>query len=148
MFPAIVAEYVKPGQVKIDFRGLAFIGPDSEKALRIALAAGFQNKLWHVVELFYAEPGRGELRLGDRRARSTRSWPRSRARRRQGEGRREDSCRDEGDRRRSKPRRQALQVQGTPWFFIGFGLNQPYAFQPTSLTPGSFRPALDDALQG
>ena len=41
VFPAIVDEYVKPGNVKIDFRGLAFLGPDSEKALRIVFASGF-----------------------------------------------------------------------------------------------------------
>ena len=56
-FPAIVDEYVRPGRVKIDFRGLAFLGPDSLKALRIAVAAGFQNKLWEVVGLFYENQG-------------------------------------------------------------------------------------------
>ena len=38
-FPAIVNEYVRPGRIKIDFRGLAFLGPDSLKALKIAVAA-------------------------------------------------------------------------------------------------------------
>ena len=47
-FPAIVEEYVKPGRVKIDFRGLAFLGADSDKALRIVIASGFQNKLWEI----------------------------------------------------------------------------------------------------
>ena len=56
-FPAIVDEYVRPGLVKIDFRGLAFLGPDSDKALRIAVASGFQNKLWQVVGLFYEKQG-------------------------------------------------------------------------------------------
>ena len=56
-FPAVVNEYVKPGRLQLDFRGLAFLGPDSEKALRIALAAGKQNKLWDVVGLFYANQG-------------------------------------------------------------------------------------------
>ena len=56
-FPAIVNEYVRPGRLKIDFRGLAFLGPDSLKALRIAVAAGFQNKLWQVVGLFYENQG-------------------------------------------------------------------------------------------
>ena len=39
-FPAIVNEYVRTGRIKLDFRGLAFLGPDSQKALRIAIAAG------------------------------------------------------------------------------------------------------------
>ena len=48
---------MKPGRLQLDFRGLAFLGPDSEKALRIALAAGKQNKLWDVVGLFYEDQG-------------------------------------------------------------------------------------------
>ena len=56
-FPAIVNEYVRTGRIKIDFRGLAFLGPDSLKALKIAMAAGLQNKLWQVVGLFYANQG-------------------------------------------------------------------------------------------
>ena len=48
-FPAIVNEYVRPGRLKIDFRGLSFLGPDSVKALKIVMAAGLQNKLWQVV---------------------------------------------------------------------------------------------------
>jgi len=39
-------------------------------------------------------------------------------------------------------------VQGTPWFFIAIGDEEPYAIQPTTLTPDAFRPALDDALSG
>ena len=56
-FPAIVNEYVRTGRIKIDFRGLAFLGPDSLKALKIAMAAGLQNKLWQVVGLFYENQG-------------------------------------------------------------------------------------------
>ena len=57
-FPTIVREYVRTGRVQLDFRGLAFLGPDSETALRTAIAAGSQNKLWDVVGLFYAEQGK------------------------------------------------------------------------------------------
>ena len=42
----------------------------------------------------------------------------------------------------------ALQVPGTPSFFLGIGVNQPYEIQPQALTPSEFRPALDDALNG
>ena len=55
--PALVEEYVRAGRLRIEFRGLAFIGPDSEAALRTALAAGRQDRLWHAVELFYANQG-------------------------------------------------------------------------------------------
>ena len=56
-FPTIVDEYVRTGKVRVVFRGLSFLGPDSEKALRAALAAGRQNRLWDVVHALYADQG-------------------------------------------------------------------------------------------
>jgi protein-disulfide isomerase len=56
-FPDLVADYVRPGKLRIEFRGLTFIGPDSEKALRAALSAGEQDQLWHTVELLYQNQG-------------------------------------------------------------------------------------------
>ena len=55
--PALVEDYVRAGKLRIEFRGLAFVGPDSDTALRTALAAGRQDRLWHVVELLYANQG-------------------------------------------------------------------------------------------
>jgi protein-disulfide isomerase len=55
--PVLVRDYVRPGKVRIVFRGLSFIGPDSEEALRFALAAGEQRKLWNVVDLLYENQG-------------------------------------------------------------------------------------------
>jgi protein-disulfide isomerase len=56
-FPTIVADYVRSGEVRIVFRGLSFLGPDSEKALRAALAAGRQDRLWDVVHALYVNQG-------------------------------------------------------------------------------------------
>jgi protein-disulfide isomerase len=56
-FPEIVRDYVRPGKVRMVFNGLTFIGPDSEQALRYAYAAGLQGKLWHTVDLLYANQG-------------------------------------------------------------------------------------------
>jgi protein-disulfide isomerase len=56
-FPDLLDEYVRPGKLRIEFRGLHFIGPDSEQALRAALAAGDQDRLWNVVELLYQNQG-------------------------------------------------------------------------------------------
>ncbi len=55
--PLLVRTYVRTGRMRIVFRGLAFIGPDSETALRTALAAGSQGRFWHVVELLYENQG-------------------------------------------------------------------------------------------
>lgn len=57
VFPQIVNKYVKPGKVKIVWRNLTFIGPDSVTAARAALAAGQQNRLWDFVDLFYKNQG-------------------------------------------------------------------------------------------
>jgi protein-disulfide isomerase len=54
VLPAIVDDYVRAGKVRLVFRGLAFLGPDSVKALRAALAAGEQDRLWDVVHDLYA----------------------------------------------------------------------------------------------
>jgi protein-disulfide isomerase len=94
--PSIVDEYVRTGRVNVEWRGLGFIGPDSEKALRIALAAGKQNKQLQQIQ---AEA-------------------------------------------------EQSSVQGTPTFFVRNGVSQPYQVTVASLTPGAFRPILNDALGG
>jgi protein-disulfide isomerase len=50
-FPEIVQDYVRTPRVRLVFGGLSFLGPDSEQALRYALAAGDQGKLWNAVHL-------------------------------------------------------------------------------------------------
>lgn len=55
-FPT-VAEYVRAGKVRIVFRGLAFIGPESETALRAVLAAGEQDALWDVLHGLFLRQG-------------------------------------------------------------------------------------------
>lgn len=49
--------YVRPGKLRIEFRGLRFLGSDSERALRAALAAGRQGGFWNVVDLLYLNQG-------------------------------------------------------------------------------------------
>jgi protein-disulfide isomerase len=55
--PGIVNEYVRTGKVRIVFNGMAFVGADSETALRTALAAGRQNRFWNVLELLFENQG-------------------------------------------------------------------------------------------
>jgi protein-disulfide isomerase len=52
--PVLVRDYVRGGKLRIVFKGLAFIGPDSEKALRTAIAAGREDHLWELVHGLYA----------------------------------------------------------------------------------------------
>ena len=55
--PTLIEDYVKPGKLRIVFNGLAFIGEDSDSALRTAIAAGRQNHLWDVVHALYVHQG-------------------------------------------------------------------------------------------
>jgi protein-disulfide isomerase len=55
--PALVSRYVLSGKVRIEFRGLAFLGPDSERGLRAVLAAGRQGRGWQMLTGLYARQG-------------------------------------------------------------------------------------------
>ncbi len=55
--PTIIREYVRTGDVQIAFRGIAFIGSDSQKALRAVVAAGAQNRAWNMIDLLYQNQG-------------------------------------------------------------------------------------------
>jgi protein-disulfide isomerase len=57
VLPAIVADYVRSGKVKLVFRNVAFISQDSNTAALMAAAAGRQDKLWEFVDIFYANQG-------------------------------------------------------------------------------------------
>lgn len=55
--PVLVDRYVRPGDLRIVFRGLSFVGPDSETALRTAVAASREGRLWDVVHGLYGRQG-------------------------------------------------------------------------------------------
>jgi protein-disulfide isomerase len=55
--PDFVARYVRTGRVRLVFRGLAFLGADSELALRMVVAAGAQNKQWDLLDALYRRQG-------------------------------------------------------------------------------------------
>lgn len=56
-FPRIVRDYVRTGKVRLEFRPLAFLGPDSIAGAQVVAAAGQQDKLWNVLDLLYANQG-------------------------------------------------------------------------------------------
>jgi protein-disulfide isomerase len=57
LMPDIVAKYVRTGKVKVETRIVAFIGPDSQKGRKAAIAAGLQNKASQFMELLYFNQG-------------------------------------------------------------------------------------------
>jgi protein-disulfide isomerase len=146
-FPGLVEEYVAPGKIRMEFRGLAFIGEDSAKALRFIYAAGLQDKLWQFTEAVYANQG-GE----------NEGWVTDDLMRDIGESIEGldvdrlfvDAEGDEVKAQIAEAQQRASEagVGGTPWFYIQIGDDEPYEIQPSSLSPEAFRDALDDALAG
>jgi protein-disulfide isomerase len=57
VFPSLVQKYVRTGKLRMEYAGLSFLGNDSTSLLRLAQAAGLQNKLWNVVELEFVRQG-------------------------------------------------------------------------------------------
>jgi protein-disulfide isomerase len=60
MLPSVIARWVRPGKLRIEYRSLRTATPDpavftAQQAA--ALAAGLQNKLWYYVENFYHQQG-------------------------------------------------------------------------------------------
>jgi protein-disulfide isomerase len=146
VFPTIVDEYVRPGKVRTEFRGLAFIGPDSEKALRYVLAAGLQNRLWDLQEALYRNQGAENSGwVSEELVRTLAAEiPHLDVDRLF-----EDAESDEVTAlmEQSADQAQAADVPGTPTFYVQIGKQEPYKIE-VALDPSSFRPALDDALAG
>jgi protein-disulfide isomerase len=55
--PTLVQTWIKSGKVRLEFRGMDFIGEDSTRALRFVHAAAEHGKGWSAVELLYANQG-------------------------------------------------------------------------------------------
>jgi protein-disulfide isomerase len=55
--PTVVDEFVRTGKIKLVYRGIEIIGPQSVVGLRAIVGAGAQNKLWNMNEAVYANQG-------------------------------------------------------------------------------------------
>ena len=145
-FPGIVEEYVRPGKVALRFAGLAFIGPDSEKALLHVIAAGEQGKLWQFADELYANQGEensgwvtdallgriaGDLGLDFAQLQKDAD---------------SKGVLDQANAMATEASER--QVPGTPWFYVQVGDDEPYEVRPSSFSIEQFREILDDALAG
>jgi protein-disulfide isomerase len=146
IYPKLVDEYVRTGKVKTQYHGYPFIGPDSIKGLRFILAAGFQNKLWQLMEALYRNQG----------AENSGWLTDALVRRLAGEIPGLDVDRLFTDAKSPEVTRmieadlkqvQAHRLPGTPSFLVQVGQAKPYVLS-VPLDVGAFRSALDDALRG
>jgi protein-disulfide isomerase len=145
-FPVIVRRYVRTGKVQMVFRGLRFVGPDSEKAIRAAIAAGEQGKLWNVVQSLYERQG-GE----------NTGWVTDEVLTQVGEAVPGlDTDRMIGDRESPKVAKAIAQnerlaaqlgVRGTPTFFVARRGGPLQEVRLSSLDPSGIEPALQQLLR-
>ena len=145
--PTLVEDYVRAGKLRIEFRGLAFVGPDSEAALRTALAAGRQDRLWHAVELLYANQGAENSGwvTDDLIATLTASVPGLHSEQVAAD---RQSAAVDAEIAKAQAHAQAANVRGTPAFEIGRTGNALRSLEVTSLEPGQFRDAVEAVLAG
>ena len=146
-FPTVVRDYVRTGRLKLQYRGLHFIGPDSEKALRAILAASFQNKLWNMVDALYAHQGKENS-----------GWVTDKLLREVGSsipGLDVAAMMGERDSKNVTTLiaddvvlASQLSIPGTPSFFVERPPALPQPLQLQSLDPSAFTAALDLALVG
>ena len=144
--PGIVEEYVRPGKLKLRFAGLAFIGPDSEKALLHVIAAGEREAL-AVRGRAVREPGRGELGLGDGRAAEARRRRPAARLREAPEGRRQQGRPRSGERDGHREHRSARYPARRRGSTSRSATASPRV-RPSSFAVEEFRQILDDALRG
>jgi protein-disulfide isomerase len=144
-FPALVRDYVRPGKVKLVFRGLAFLGPDSREALEAALAASEQDRLWNVVErLYLVQRPENSGWVDERLLRAVGATvPGLDVDRMLAES---GSAAGRAELLAAARHADAAGVRGTPAFELGRTGGRLRPFAAATLNPESFRPALDALL--
>jgi protein-disulfide isomerase len=55
--PTVLDQFVRTGKIKLVYRGVVIIGPDSVRGLRAVYAAEKQNKLWNLADALYEHQG-------------------------------------------------------------------------------------------
>ncbi len=145
-FPELVRDYVRPGKVRIEFRGLDFLGEDSVRGLRFALAAAQQDRLFHVTHLLFLS--QGEENSGwltdDLLASVGRATPQLDVE--QALAARDEAAVDSA-REQAAASADELGVRSTPSFFAGPTGGTLERLELTSLDAAAIRPALDRLLQ-
>jgi protein-disulfide isomerase len=151
VFPELVRAYVRPGKVKMEYRGFPFIGPDSVKGLRFLLAAAKQNRLWQLQEALYRYQGR------ENSGWITDSLIRDLAAKIPGldvdklfADASSAAITKEADAAEQKSGNELshyVSTPSTPTFLLKIDGQEPY-YVNVAFDVGQFRPALDDALEG
>ncbi len=140
VLPSVIARYVRTGRLRLELNVLAFVGPDSVRAGRMAATAAGQDRLWTFADAFYRD--QGEENTG---------YATDEFLARVGEvagldagGR--DAAEQALGLRAAEQAAQRLGVRSTPSFFVRAGDGGARPVTPSALTPEAFGAALDAAL--
>jgi protein-disulfide isomerase len=143
--PTVLSDYVRTGRIKLVYRGIEIIGPNSEQGLRAIYAAGRQNKLWNLVDALYVRQGAENsgwitdavIRSAAKEAGADASAVLAAS----------SSAAVTAQLRRAAHEAVAAGVRGTPTFVVDRPPNAPQQLSLTGLDPATFTAALDAALQ-
>lgn len=143
--PAVVQDYVRTGSLKLVYRGIEIVGPNSEKGLRATYAAGRQNKLWNFAEALY------RLQGGENRGWITDEVIRQAARTAGADPAAvlaaSSSPSVSAELAKAAQEAKADRVPGTPTFYLQKPPGVPQAIPVTGLDPATFEAELGQALR-
>jgi protein-disulfide isomerase len=141
----VVDQYVRPGKLKLEYRGVVIIGQDSVRGLRAIYAAAEQNKGWSFADALYGHQG------VENSGWITNSVILAAAREAGADGKAilaaMGSSKVSAALTTSQKEATADRLQGTPTFIIVRPPALARQLNVTGLDPGSFMPSLAAALQ-
>lgn len=143
--PTVVNQFVRTGKLKLVYRGIAIIGPNSVKGLRAVFAAGKQDKLWNFSEAMYEI--QGEENSGWITDQAILSAAKSAGADGAAILAESPSKTVTAQLALADRESQTYQVQGTPTFVLEQPPALPQQLNVTSLQPGPFTAELQSALQ-
>jgi protein-disulfide isomerase len=141
VLPTLIDRYVRTGKVQLQLRLLRFLGPDSDRLARVAVAAAAQDRMWQFVELAYQRQGR------ENSGYATDAFINSLAAD-AGLHKTDAGAAAERQVRQAEQTARTLGIDSTPSFLIGRTGGPLRRFQPSDLTPGAFVPRIDRELRG
>jgi protein-disulfide isomerase len=139
VFPTILKRYVRTGKVRLELRLLRFLGPDSDRLARVAVAAAGQNRMWQFVGLAYDRQGRENSGYATQGFVDQLASDAGLSNLDAGQG-------AEQQLRQNENVARTLGITSTPSFLIGKTGGSFSRFQPSDLTPDAFIPNIEKAL--
>jgi protein-disulfide isomerase len=143
--PTVIDDYVRPGRIKIAYRGIPIISANSKKGLRAIYAAGGENKLWNLAEALYRM--QGEERSGWITDAVIRAAARVAGANPSAVLARSSSPAVRAALAQAAREAAAAQIPGTPTFVLERPPALPVPVQISALDPASFDAGLDRALR-